>query len=547
MSLLAASSALAQTPPDAGTLQQQLERQLPQVMPSEKKPLAPLPAEMKPATGVTITVQVFRFSGNTLLSAEQLVPAVEPYLNRVLDFAGLQQASAAVAEAYRRAGWLVRVYLPRQEIVDGIVTLQVVEAVFGQIRLDGNAPTRLGEAVAPAYITRVQAAGQPVNAAALDRALLLIDDLPGVAISGNLSPGEGQAETDLVLKIADEPIFTGEAGFDNTGSRATSEKRLTVNAFVNSPLKMGDQASANLVHTEGMDYGRLAYSLPVASNGLRLGTNVSGMVYDVVSPEFKALNLDGSSQALGLDLQYPLIRTRTHNLYVSLGYEDKSYENRANGAITSDYRIRNVSLGLTGNLFDKLGGGGANLASLMLTTGNIDLGALDSSENVAIDGGFTKLRYLLSRQQYLSNSLSLYGALSGQFADSNLDSSEKFYLGGSTGVRAYPSSEAGGADGALLNLELRWRAQPNLVLSGFYDWGQISQNHDNTIGSPANPNRYSLKGAGVSIAWTGPKGLNLKGVYAHRLGNNPNPAANGNDQDGSLRKHRVWFTASLPF
>jgi hemolysin activation/secretion protein len=177
--LVGISSAYAQTTPDAGTLRQQIERQIPQALPGEKKPLTALPPEYKPAPGLAVTVKQFRFAGNTLLTAEQLVPALASFLNRPLDFAGLQQATAAVSETYRAAGWLVRVYLPRQDITDGVVTLQIVEGIFGKVRLEGTTPSRLTAGRAEATIAAAQQAGQALNAAALDRAMLLLDDLPG--------------------------------------------------------------------------------------------------------------------------------------------------------------------------------------------------------------------------------------------------------------------------------------------------------------------------------------------------------------------------------
>ena len=60
-------------------------------------------------------------------------------------------------------------------------------------------------------------------------------------------------------------------------------------------------------------------------------------------------------------------------------------------------------------------------------------------------------------------------------------------------------------------------------------------------------NDYSLKGAGLALAWQGNSGLNLRATWARRIGDNPNPTATGNDQDGSLVSNRFWLTASLPF
>ena len=59
--------------------------------------------------------------------------------------------------------------------------------------------------------------------------------------------------------------------------------------------------------------------------------------------------------------------------------------------------------------------------------------------------------------------------------------------------------------------------------------------------------RAEMVGAGVSVTWTGPDGYVAKATYARRMGSNPNAAVNGQDQDGSLRKDRVWLTVNRSF
>lgn len=548
ISLLLSLSVAAQTPPDAGVLRQQIEQQPPSVRPAPPKPRAVLPEALPAAPGMTVTVKAFRFAGNTLLTHEQLALATQPLLGQSLDFQGLQRATAAVTEAYRAAGWWVRVYLPHQEIQDGTVTLQVVEGVFGKVQIQAPQPQRLSAQIALDTIAAHQAAGQALSATALDRALLLLDDLPGVAVSSHLAPGAQHAQTDLVLQFNDDPLLSGDISTDNTGARSTGRDRKMANLVLSSPRQIGDSLSMNWTHTQGSDYGRLAYSLPVGPLGWRLGMSTSHLDYEVIAPEFIAANLHGQSSTYGLELSYPLLRSQTQNLHLNLAYDEKDYQNLDIQGVSSNYGVSNWVFGLSGNRFDDWGGGGANSASLTLSAGKVNLGNLDRSENPNLAGHFTKLRYSLSRQQTLSPTLSLYGLLSAQVADRNLDSSEKFYLGGATGVRAYPASEAGGADGRMLNLELRWRATGNLVLTGFYDWGMVRQNDNNNLANPASPNRYGIEGAGISVAWTGPRGISLKGIYARRTAHNPNAnALTGADQDGTLTRDRFWLTASLPF
>ena len=292
------SVSLAQTPPDAGALQQQIERERSQQLPRRIAPDKPAtPAALPPVAGIVVTVKQFRFAGNTLLSAEQLAPAVAGFLERPLDYNQLQAAAAAVAETYRAAGWVVRAYLPQQDIKDGIVTLQIVEAVFGGVKLEGRAARVAGEQLLR-NVSAQQAGGAPLNADALDRALLLADDLPGVTVAGSLAAGAAEGQTDLILKIADEPPLTGEAGFDTTGSRSTGDQRFTANLNANSPFGLGDLLTSNLSHTRGSDYLRLAYTIPVGGDGWRLGINASDLRYRLIVAPYSAATDKGSSSTL---------------------------------------------------------------------------------------------------------------------------------------------------------------------------------------------------------------------------------------------------------
>ncbi|MEN9357408.1 MAG: hypothetical protein RL695_1579 [Pseudomonadota bacterium] len=547
---LAASPALAQ--PDAGTLRQQIEQDQSRPLPRQALPIKPRePAPLKVPTGLSVTVKAFRFAGNTLMSAESLAPAVAPYLDRPIGLTDLQKAAAAVADIYRQSGWVVRVYLPQQDIENGIVTLQIVEAVFGGTHLEGTVPQRFSKARTIEIIEAAQAKGQNLNEEAIDRALLLIDDLPGVTATGKLRPGRSGGETELALTLGDEPLLRTEVGLNNTGSRGTGIERLLANLDINSPLALGDQLRANFVHTQGSDYLRLAASLPIGNDGWRVGANASTLTYHLVAPEFVALDGQGSSASAGLEASYPLIRSRSKNLYFNANADLKTFNNQANATTTTRYRSAALSLGLTGNLFDNLGGGGANSASLAFINGQLNL---NDSPNQAIDaattrtaGHYNKLRYAIRRQQLIRDDLSFFAALAGQMASKNLDSSEKFYLGGADGVRAYPANEGGGSEGQMLNLELRWKLPVGVTLVGFHDWGRIKGNVDNRFNGASSLNDFSLMGSGLALNWQGESGMSCNVTWARRQGENPNPSATGRDQDGSLVRNRLWLSILMPF
>lgn len=187
-----------------------------------------------------------------------------------------------------------------------------------------------------------------------------------------------------------------------------------------------------------------------------------------------------------------------------------------------------------------------NVAGLQLADLIVSPNQASDAATTRTHGSFMKWRTSLSRQQVLTEELSLFAAASAQRANKNLDSSEKLFLGGASGIRAYPSSEAGGAEGELLNLELRWRPGGGVTLTAFHDWGRVRVNKDNSLAAAA-PNGITLKGHGLAAAWQTPWDVQMKATWARREGSNPNPTAAGLDQDGSLIRDRFWVTTGLVF
>jgi hemolysin activation/secretion protein len=521
---------------DAGALLRQTEQELKvhKAAPAtQARQAITKPAE--PNTEATLQVRSFTFIGNTLLSHDELSATLATYTNRSLSLTQIKEAADVITNTYREAGWTVRTFVPKQEIDSGVVTLQIVEAVFGGASLQGKTPERIDASfllnMAEAHLKR----GQPLHANDLDRVLLLLDDLPGVSITGNLMEGQRDSETNLAISATDDAAFTGNATMDNQGSRSTGTDRLSINLNLNSPMRLGDALNFNALKTQGSDYQRVNYTVPLGYSAWRAGVHASRLTYRVITDEFAALNPHGTATTSGLDLTYPLLRSQLQNVNLAFSYDDKNFDNVSNN-ISSSYGIQVYNASLNANQMDNWAGGGSSSASLGLTSGD-----------KSTESRYTKLSLSLSRLQSLTADLSMYAAMSAQAANKNLDSSEKMYLGGSNGVRAYPTSEAGGTEGNTVTLELRQRLDHDLTFTGFYDYGWVKANRDNNVTSPANPNGYNLQGYGVSLAWQASTDTHLKATVAQRMGNNPAAQINGSDSDGTKKITRIWLSADFSF
>lgn len=546
----------AQQLPDAGGLRQEIERERLELPRPPVKPPEPAPRPMTGPRegGLAVSVKAFTLTGNTLVTTERLLAALSGFLNRPLSFADLQLAASTVADAYRADGWVVRTLLPPQDLSSGTVRIEIVEARFGRVRIENKEiveQLRVGEDRLLGIAGSSLIAGSPIRSNDIDRVLRLLDELPGVGAQGRLAPGDADGVTDLVLSVKDKPIASGDVRIDNHGSRSTGRERLAGNLSVASPLKMSDRLGIYALHTEGSDYVRAAYSLPVGYSGLYAGVNGSAMRYRLVGSDFLALQARGASDTTAAELLYPLLRLRNANATVGAAVERKTFDNESGGAVTTRYAVDAVTLTLSGNRQDGFGGGGVWSGNIALVAGDLDL---SGSPNQAADalttrsaGHFQKLRYVLSRQQVVTESLLLSASFSGQLASKNVDSSEKFYLGGSSGLRAYPASEGGGSEGEMLNLELQLRLPRGFSVSGLYDYGTVTVNKDNTYTGAAAQNRYSMRGIGVALAWANGQGASARLAWARRLGSNPNPTVAGNDQDGTLIRNRIWLEAGHAF
>ena len=307
---------------DAGALLRQTEQELKTQKPASViQPRKVMPITAGSPAESTVQVRSFKFSGNTLLNTDQLSNALTAYVNRALTLAQLKEAADIVTNTYREAGWTVKAYLPKQEIDGGVVTIQIVEAVFGGASLISATPQRIDATqlldMAEANLSK----GKPLHADDLDRTLLLLDDLPGVSVAGNLIQGQRDGETNLAISATDDALLSGNVSIDNQGSRSTGTDRLSMNLNLNGPARMGDLLALNALKTQGSDYQRLGYSLPVGYSGWRAGLHASQLNYTVITSEFASLDPHGTARTAGLDLSYPLLRSQMKNVNLAFGYD----------------------------------------------------------------------------------------------------------------------------------------------------------------------------------------------------------------------------------
>ena len=517
--LLTSSAAYAAVMPNSGTVlegakppttQRQEEKQEPTVSVQDGQPSQKLDGEQK------IFVRGFRFCGELLVAEQDLKKIISGEAGKEFTLRELNRLTDKLTQYLRQQGYPVAfAYIPAQDIQDGIVDIAIVPGKYGKIEVTGQA------GIAPERLKAMLSAAQPgkiINSRELERALLLVNDLSGIAVQAALSPGETAGTADLTLKVTKTAGTSGVVYADNWGNRYSGQIRSGVQVSLNNPGKVGDQLNVGGLLTENnrmKDYN-LSYSAPLGSSGAKITLGHSRVHY-TLGEEFAALDASGEAVTDSLSLAYPLVRSRTFNLTGTLGYDHKKLTDDTNSATGSQRTSNQIHAALSGSFSDNWLGGGDNSFSLTQYGGN--LSSNDQSANTA--SHFNKTVFTFARQQYVAQNLNFNFNFIGQCADGNLDSSEKLYLGGADGVRAFPQGEAAGDQGYRLTGEFRWRLpglskQPNTVyLTSFYDYGSVIMDKHPAA---AGDNRRSLMDAGLGLLWTKNNDFSLRLDYAWKIG-----------------------------
>jgi hemolysin activation/secretion protein len=122
------TSVWTQTIPDAGSLMRQNEQSIKfEQMQRNAQRRESYPPAMTFTEATAVTATQIKFLGAKLLGNEQLQGVVQPFLNRPLNPNDLGHLTDAVANAYRRSGWLVRVYIPQQDLSQSELNIQILE------------------------------------------------------------------------------------------------------------------------------------------------------------------------------------------------------------------------------------------------------------------------------------------------------------------------------------------------------------------------------------------------------------------------------------
>ena len=539
-------AAVAQTtPPGAGTILQEL-KPLEPPKPSSVEPGLTIPQQPEaslPATSQFL-VKAIHISGNTAFDTTTLHALIAPAEGKELTLAELNALVSRITDYYHAHGYpLARAIIPAQTIRGGVVVVEVIEARYDKIILDNH--SRVNAALLQATISPLKS-GQLIEQASLEHVLLLLSDIPGVVQSATLKPGEAPGTSDLMLQGSRGPTAAGVVTADNYGNLYTGQARIAGEAALYAPLHHGDVLDANFLSSgKDMAYGRISYDFLLNGLGTHVGGSYSALHYSL-GGSLASLEGSGTAQVPSLWIRHPLVRTTDVNLYGQLQFDRKELRDAIDVSAThTDRHLDNWAASINGDWRDSLLLGGTNSWSVQWVRGRVQF---DNATAEAADaattktqGPFSQWNTTLARLQRLGTEWTLYVALSGQWANGNLDPSQKMVAGGRYTVRSYDMSALSGDTGVQGSAEFRrtlgrtWHGQWQALI--FLDAQHVTINKNPWT---SGKNDATLRGAGAGVTWINTHQWSARAYVAARLGAPP-------ELVGSTSSIRGWLEIGKGF
>jgi hemolysin activation/secretion protein len=408
-------------------------------------------------------VNEFIVRGNTMLENVEIEKAVYPFEGPGRSLSDVNAARDALQKVYQDKGYQsVVVELPPQQVKNGVILLQVVEAKIGRLRVDGAkyySPQNIRDAV-PAL-----AEGNVPDFTVAQQQLTDLNRSPDRQVIPVLKPGVLPQTVDVDLKVDDHSPLHGSLEVNNDNSPSTSALRTTASLSYSNLWQLGHVLSGTYLiapqHPEDARVYSFSYLAPLKDSHWSFLATVIHSDSNVAS--LGGTSVLGKGTTFGFSAIYTLTSTDTYAQSVSVEVDRKHYDEKvslASDSSTTPLTYVPVTFSYNGQLSLQRS---QTSFSASLTTNIRGIGSDwqaydDKRFNATPD--FVYGKFDINHTQHFDHDIDANAHVSAQISNSPLVSSEQFAAGGMQSVRGYMQAEDTADSGVIGSLELR---SPSIV------------------------------------------------------------------------------------
>jgi hemolysin activation/secretion protein len=428
---------------------------------------------------VTGTINAVIVDGGDPVDAALYAASYAPVIGRDLGRAELTGLASAIADVARRRGYpFASASVGPQQVASGILRVTLDLGKVDAVRVTGASSAAADSLLNDALVT-----GQPIRRDQLERAILLVSDVPGVRVTSSRYVKQDGFGILLIAIAADRA--SAYAQVDNRGSDEVGPIRSTILGNVRSVLQSGDElaflVSQTPVQPTEFVFVRGRYSAPVDNSGSVVSVAASyGRSHPGAS--LKQLNVIGHSVDLAVSLNHPVLRSRATSVWATAEFRATSIDQTLAGRSIRDDRLATLTESLNGFMN---AGPGTLRGEVGVTVGLPLAGVTHEGDAMTSrfdgDGRFALAGYTVDWTVKVIDPVTVVVASSGQLASRPLLATAEIGVGGPSFARGYDYAERTGDNGIMGSVELRadaGRVIPGLInrlqLYGFVDGGRVS-------------------------------------------------------------------------
>jgi hemolysin activation/secretion protein len=513
-----------------------------QILPPVQVP--PLEEQREKGPVLRVFVKKIDVVGSTVFSASEVAQVTAPYENREVSTEDLEELRRALTLLYVNKGYANSgAVIPDQAVTEGIITIQIIEGVLSDIRIEGNRWFR------PSYLKDRLALGAepPFNMNPLrDRMQILLQDQRLERLNAELKPGAKPGEALLDVNVQEANPIKGWLEFNNYQSPIVGAERGLASVAHQNLTGHGDVAMFTYGQSSGVNpLIETSYTLPLNAYDTSFFFGYRRNDFSVVENPFEALDIESKSEIFSLGLRQPIYRTLTDEVALSLTGERLFNKTTLLGEpfdFVSGYQngVAVVSALRFGQEWTHRTPNSVIAVRSRFSLGIDVLGATMNSGAVADSQFFSWLGQANLVKRFDSTGIELINLLNLQVANDRLFPLEQFAVGGRYSVRGYREYTLIRDNAFVYSVETRL---PILTSKDGYDILQLAPFIDVGRAWAAKgmtPSPETLASIGVGLRWNILNRANANIYWGQQLNHVPAPGPGGNLQDHGIHVQFVW-------
>ena len=484
-------------------------------LPKEIQPLTPpiqIPVPKPPEEKVEpfhlprIFVREIKITGNTVFSDETLKEVTAPYENRELSDTDLESLRLALTIYHINKGYINSgAVIPDQTIMDGVITIHIVEGKLTNIEVEGNKWFRSG------YIqNRIRlGAGPPLNIYALQERLQILQQDDRIQkLNAELKPDVRRGDSVLKVQVQDENPFKIFLECDNYQSPSVGSVIGRITLLDQNLTGFGDV----LTFTYGQSSGifpeiDVSYTLPFTAYDTTLILRYRKNDFNVIQEQFKDLKIESKSDIASIAVRHPFYRTLNHEFTLGLMGEylrNKTFLDDEPFSFSPGVKdgksvvsaIRFMQEYLYRDLIQVIA------VRSRLSLGINALGATSNPGEEVPDGRFFAWLFQVQwARRFNFLNLQTIARVDLQIANKSLLPLEQISVGGRYSVRGYRENTLVRDNGFIASVESRIPLVRNHPLADFLEFCQFVDYGNAWNTDLPTPKERSLSSVGLGLRW----------------------------------------------